>query len=104
LQWCREARQRRQQGRQPIDEENIMSWTTTIEGVLADLSPENEECLMSLLKDVQFASFVERAFAKLTAGQREAVVSAATTALGVLPPRLQRPFVEFSEKIAPPSR
>jgi len=27
-----------------------MSWTTTIEGVLADLSPENEECLMSLLK------------------------------------------------------
>ena len=68
-------------------------------GALADLSPENEECLISLLKDAQFASFIRGAFAKLTAGQREAVMAAAKTALGVLPPRLQHPFVEFSEKI-----
>ena len=77
-----------------------MSWTTTLQGALADLSRENEDCLISLLKDAQFASFVRGAFGKLTAGQREAVVSAARTALGVLPPRLQHPFVEFSEKIA----
>jgi hypothetical protein len=76
-----------------------MSWTTTLQGALADLSPENEECLISLLHDAQFASFIKGAFAKLTAGQQEVVVSAARTALGVLPPRLQHPFVEFSEKI-----
>ena len=81
-----------------------MAWSTTLEGALADLSPENEERLISLLKDAQFASFVARAFAKLTAGQRKAVVSAATTALGVLSPRLQPSFVEFSDKVAPPTR
>jgi hypothetical protein len=79
-----------------------MSWTTTLQGALADLSPENEECLISLLNDAQFASFIREAFAKLTAGQREAVVSAARTALGVLPLRLQHPFVAFSEKIELP--
>jgi hypothetical protein len=78
-----------------------MSWTTTLEGAFAGLSPENEECLISLLRDAQFALFVDRAFAKLTAAQREAVVSAARTAIGVVPPRLQRPFLDFSEKIAP---
>jgi hypothetical protein len=76
-----------------------MSWTNTLQGTLADLSPEDEECLISLLKDAQFASFISGAFAKLTAGQREAVVSAAKTALGVLPPRLQHPFLEFSERM-----
>ena len=79
-----------------------MSWTTTLQGALADLSPENEERLISLLNDAQFASFMRGAFAKLATGQREAVVSAARTALGVLPPRLQHPFVEFSEKIERP--
>jgi hypothetical protein len=79
-----------------------MSWTTTLQGALADLSRENEECLISLLQDAQFASFVRGAFGKLTAGQREAVVYAARTALSVLPPRLQHPFVAFSKKIALP--
>ena len=79
-----------------------MSWTATLQGALADLSPESEECLISLLKDAQFASFVRGAFGQLTAAQREAVVSASRTALGVLPARLQHPFVEFSEKIALP--
>jgi hypothetical protein len=76
-----------------------MSWTTTLQGALADLSPENEERLISLLRDAQFASFIRGAFAKLTVGQREAVASAAGTALRLLPPRLQHPFAEFSEKI-----
>ena len=35
-----------------------MSWTTTLQGALTDLSRENEECLLSLLRDAQFASFV----------------------------------------------
>ena len=77
-----------------------MSWTTTLQGALADLSRENEDCLISLLKDAQFASFVRGAFGKLTPGQREAVVSASRNALDVLPPRLQHPFIAFSEKIA----
>jgi hypothetical protein len=81
-----------------------MSWAATLQGALANLSPENEECLISLLKDAQFASFVKGAFGKLTAGQREAVVSASRTALGVLPARLQHPFVEFSEKLRCRSR
>jgi hypothetical protein len=81
-----------------------MSWTATLQVALADLSQENEECLVSLLKDAQFASFVKGAFGKLTAGQREAVVSASRTVLGVLPARLQHPFVEFSEKLRCPSR
>lgn len=79
-----------------------MSWTTTLQGALTDLSRENENCLLALLRDAQFASFVGGAFAKLTARQREAVMSAARAALGVLPPRLQHPCVEFSEKIAVP--
>ncbi len=89
-------------GQQGFNKEGIMSWTTTLEGALAELSPENEECLISLLNDAQFASFVRGAFAKLTAVEREAVVSVSRTALGVLPPRLQHTFVEFSEKIARP--
>ena len=79
-----------------------MSWTTTLQGALADLSPENEECLISLLNDAQFASFIRGAFAKLTTGQREAVVSAARTALRRASARLQHPFLEFSEKIERP--
>jgi len=79
-----------------------MSRTTTLQGALTDLSRENEDCLLALLRDAQFASFVGRAFAKLTATQPEAVMSAARAAFGVLPPRLHHPFVEFSEKIAVP--
>jgi hypothetical protein len=81
-------------------QEGAMPWTSTLQDALADLSRENEECLLSLLNDAQFASFVRGALAKLTLAQREAVVSAAEAAVGVLPPRLRHPVVEFSEKIA----
>ncbi len=76
-----------------------MGWTTTLQSALADLNPDDEGRLISLLDDPQLASFVGRAYAKLTASQQEAVTSNAKLAAGLLSPRLQHAFAGFAEKI-----
>jgi hypothetical protein len=79
-----------------------MSWTTTLQGALADLTPDDEGRLIWLLGDPQLASFVGRAYAKLTTSQQEALTSNARTAVGLLSPRLQHAFAGFAEKIGTP--
>ena len=76
-----------------------MSWPTTLERALADLTPENEDGLISLLNDPQFVSCFHKAFDRLTATQQAAVTSTARSALGLLSPRLQHALEEFAEKI-----
>lgn len=95
----RTGRRRLQPSERGLDGREIMTWTTTTEGAFADLGPENEERLMLLLTDAHLASFVARAFNRLTRAQQANLAATARDALGVVPSRLKEPFLRFAEQI-----
>ena len=76
-----------------------MTWINTLKSAVPDLTPENEDGLISLLADPQFVSFFAQAFRRLTQSQQEAVAKTAKTALEVVSPRLQHALVGFAENI-----